>query len=62
MSSSRIVEMHAWEPLDSRGRPTVACAIRLRDGSQGRVIVPSGMSTGTHEAVELRDGDSRYGG
>jgi enolase len=62
MSSSRIVEVHAWEALDSRGRPTVACAIRLRDGSQGRVIVPSGMSTGTHEAVELRDGDSRYGG
>ena len=51
------------EVLDSRGNPTVEAEVRLSDGSSGRAIVPSGASTGKHEAVELRDGDgSRYGG
>jgi enolase len=58
-----IVHVHAREVLDSRGRPTVEVEVRCRDGAQGRAIVPSGASTGRHEAVELRDGDStRYGG
>jgi enolase len=53
----------AWEILDSRGRPTVEAQITLRDGSVGTASVPSGASTGRHEAVELRDGDPhRYGG
>ena len=51
------------EVLDSRGNPTVEVEIWLDDGSLGRVIVPSGASTGEYEAVELRDGDKkRYGG
>ena len=51
------------EVLDSRGNPTVEAEVRLSDGSSGRAMVPSGASTGKHEAVELRDGDdSRYGG
>ena len=51
------------EVLDSRGNPTVEAEVRLSDGSSGRAIVPSGASTGKHEAVELRDGDgSRYWG
>lgn len=53
----------AREILDSRGNPTVEVDVRLRDGSLGRAAVPSGASTGTHEALELRDGDkTRYGG
>jgi enolase len=57
----RIVEIRAREILDSRGNPTVEADIRLDDGSTGRAGVPSGASTGTREAVELRDGDkSRY--
>ena len=52
----------AWEALDSRGTPTVACAVRLAGGAEGEAIVPSGASTGTHEAHERRDGAARYGG
>ncbi len=55
---SRIVEIHAREILDSRGLPTVEANIKLEDGSVGWAAVPSGASTGTHEALELRDGDS----
>ena len=52
----------AREILDSRGNPTVECDIILNDNSFGRASVPSGASTGAHEAVELRDGDvERYG-
>jgi enolase len=53
----RIVDVRARELLDSRGNPTVEVDVRLDDGSLGRALVPSGASTGTHEAVELRDGD-----
>jgi enolase len=59
---SRIHRLYSWEALDSRGRPTVGCRVELDDGTTGRVIVPSGASTGAHEAVELRDGASRYAG
>ncbi len=53
----------AQEILDSRGNPTVEVEVVLADGSWGRAAVPSGASTGIHEALELRDGDkSRYGG
>src|SRR3989442_78861 len=54
----RIVQVDSSEVLDSRGNPTVAVEITLADGSSGRAIVPSGASTGAHEAVELRDGDT----
>ncbi len=58
-----IVALHAREILDSRGTPTIEVDAILDDGSFGRAAVPSGASTGAHEAVELRDGDSqRYGG
>ena len=58
-----IVDIVAREILDSRGNPTVEVDVMLDDGSMGRAAVPSGASTGAHEAVELRDGDkSRYGG
>jgi enolase len=58
-----IVSLHAREILDSRGNPTVEVDTLLSDGSRGRAAVPSGASTGTREAVELRDGDSaRFGG
>ncbi len=58
-----IKEVKAREILDSRGNPTVEVDMMLEDGSFGRVAVPSGASTGEHEAVELRDGDkARYGG
>ncbi|MBI2867000.1 MAG: phosphopyruvate hydratase, partial [Chloroflexi bacterium] len=60
---STITRIKAREILDSRGNPTVEVEVRLRDGSLGRAAVPSGASTGKHEAVELRDGDARrYGG
>jgi enolase len=55
---SNIAAIHAREVLDSRGNPTVEAEVFLVDGSMGRAIVPSGASTGEHEAVELRDGDS----
>ena len=60
---STIEEVIAREVLDSRGNPTIEVEVILEDGSIGRAAVPSGASTGTHEAVELRDGDSaRFGG
>jgi enolase len=60
---STIIEVHAREILDSRGNPTVEAEVVLADGASGRAAVPSGASTGEHEAVELRDGDAeRYGG
>jgi len=60
---SIIESVHAREILDSRGNPTVEVEIVLDDGAFGRAAVPSGASTGVHEALELRDGDkSRYGG
>jgi len=56
-----IIDLHAREILDSRGNPTVEVDVLLEDGSFGRAAVPSGASTGAHEAVELRDGDkTRY--
>ncbi len=55
-----IVEVHAREILDSRGNPTVEADVRVGDGSLGRAAVPSGASTGEHEAVELRDGDPEH--
>ena len=60
---SAIAEIHAREILDSRGNPTVEVEVVLESGGFGRAAVPSGASTGTREAVELRDGDAkRYGG
>ena len=60
---TEIVDITAREILDSRGNPTVEVDVVLEDGSSGRAAVPSGASTGAHEAVEKRDGDkSRYGG
>ena len=54
---SAIIDIHAREILDSRGNPTVEVDVMLEDGTMGRAAVPSGASTGAHEAVELRDGD-----
>ena len=60
---SAIVDIQAREILDSRGNPTIEVDVALESGALGRAAVPSGASTGTHEAVELRDGDAdRYGG
>ncbi|MGO9650549.1 MAG: phosphopyruvate hydratase [Terriglobales bacterium] len=56
---STISNIHAREVLDSRGNPTVEAEVTLADGTKGRAIVPSGASTGEHEAVELRDGDKQ---
>ncbi|WP_426287373.1 phosphopyruvate hydratase [Luteibacter sp. E-22] len=61
--TTSITKIHAREILDSRGNPTLEAEVTLADGSFGRAAVPSGASTGTREAVELRDGDKgRYGG
>ncbi len=61
MTKAIIEKVHAREILDSRGNPTVEVDVKLRDGIVGRAAVPSGASTGEHEAVELRDGDkARY--
>jgi enolase 1/2/3 len=61
--STEIKKIHAREVLDSRGNPTVEAEVTLASGARGRAIVPSGASTGEHEAVELRDGDKdRYQG
>ena len=58
---SAIVDVRGREILDSRGNPTVEAEVTLETGVRGRAAVPSGASTGAHEAVELRDGDrSRY--
>src|SRR4051794_32661856 len=59
---SAIVEIVGREVLDSRGNPTVEVEVELLSGARGRAIVPSGASTGAHEAHELRDGGERYGG
>ena len=59
----KIKQIHAREILDSRGNPTLEAEVRLEDGSMGRTAVPSGASTGIHEALELRDKDeNRFGG
>lgn len=62
MKATAITEVAAWEALDSRGTPTVACEVRLASGARGSATVPSGASTSAHEAVELRDGGDRYAG
>jgi enolase len=63
MSDSRILNVTGMEIIDSRGNPTVEAVVTLADGITGRGAVPSGASTGTFEALELRDGDkSRFGG
>jgi len=54
-----ILEVYGREVLDSRGNPTVEVEVVLESGAVGRAIVPSGASTGAHEAVELRDGDKK---
>ena len=60
---SSIIDIHAREILDSRGNPTIEVDVTLEDGTMGRAAVPSGASTGAHEAVERRDGNTtRYGG
>src|SRR5687767_13281782 len=60
---SSIIDVTGRQVLDSRGNPTVEVDVMLADGSSGRAIVPSGASTGAHEALELRDGDEkRFGG
>src|SRR2546421_455730 len=56
---TEIVWLHAREVLDSRGNPTVEAEVGLDGGALGRAIVPSGASTGEHEALELRDGDAK---
>src|SRR5690349_22319178 len=61
--STVITEIRAREIIDSRGNPTIEVDVRLDGGALGRAAVPSGASTGVHEALELRDGDSRrFGG
>jgi enolase len=63
MPDDRITAVRSLEVLDSRGNPTVEVEVRLEDGTRAHAIVPSGASTGSHEAHELRDGDpQRYGG
>src|SRR3954449_2561110 len=63
MSPTSIARINAREILDSRGNPTVEVDVHLDGGAMGRAAVPSGASTGEHEAWELRDGDKkRYGG
>lgn len=62
MTATEIAQVRAWEALDSRGTPTVACAVQLAGGATGIARVPSGASTGAYEAHELRDGGERYGG
>ena len=60
---SIILDVWAREILDSRGNPTIECEVILESGALGRAAVPSGASTGEHEACELRDGDKkRYNG
>ena len=59
---NQIVDVLGREILDSRGNPTVEVEVLTEDGCVGRAAVPSGASTGKYEAVELRDGEERYGG
>ena len=58
----KIADIKSREIIDSRGNPTVEASLSLTDGSSGTAAVPSGASTGKHEAVELRDGGQRYQG
>jgi enolase len=58
--SAKILAVHGRQILDSRGNPTVEADVRLEDGALGRAAVPSGASTGEHEAIELRDGDKHH--
>ena len=61
--NAKISDVFAWEILDSRGNPTIEAVVRTEDGSQGQAAAPSGASTGSREALELRDGDpQRYMG
>lgn len=62
MSDPTISEILAWEALDSRGTPTVACKVILSNGAAGTATAPAGASTGIHEAAELRDGGTRFAG
>ena len=62
MRDTTITRLLAWEALDSRGKPTVGCEVGLAGGAAGEATVPSGASTGRHEARELRDGGSRHAG
>ena len=62
MSARSVERVLAFEALDSRGTPTVACVIALADGAEGCATVPAGASTGRHEAHERRDGGERYEG
>jgi enolase len=57
---SLIADVRARQILDSRGNPTIEVDVRLEDGTLGRAEVPSGASTGAHEALELRDGNASY--
>src|SRR6185295_17260280 len=59
MSLTQIVQVHGRQVIDSRGNPTVEAVVTLAGGATGRAIVPSGASTGEHEAWELRDGDKK---
>ncbi|MBT4416055.1 MAG: phosphopyruvate hydratase, partial [Flavobacteriaceae bacterium] len=59
---SKIIKVHARQIFDSRGNPTVEVDVLTKNGFLGRAAVPSGASTGEHEAVELRDGGSKYMG
>jgi enolase len=61
-ASTEIASVAAFEALDSRGHPTVACEVVLAGGGRGLALAPAGKSTGAHEARELRDGGARYGG
>ena len=60
MANTKIKSIHARQILDSRGNPTIEVDVRLEDGAFGRAAVPSGASTGIHEALELRDGDKTH--
>ncbi len=62
MSATAIEDVRAWQALDSRGTPTVACEVRLSGGASAEVVVPSGASTGRYEAVERRDGGPAFDG
>ena len=62
MSATTITSVHGRRVWDSRGRPTVEAEVRLAGGAYGRAIAPAGASTGTGEAVDLRDGGTAFGG
>src|ERR1700732_5160887 len=62
MNSAEIVQVHGRSVWDSRGRPTVEAEVTLASGARGRAIAPAGASTGSGEAVDLRDGETRLGG